>query len=124
MAYDRLGEHDRAIEEFLRYRALTPGGAGGLGTGANLFARAGRTEEALGYLAELEELERTSPELTLPFDFIVALIALGRMDEAVERLERAIEARIGYVVFVRHTFDWENLSRDPRMDEILGAVGL
>ena len=27
-AYDRLGEHDRAIEEFLRYRALTPGGVG------------------------------------------------------------------------------------------------
>ena len=31
MAYDRLGEHDRAIEEFLRYRALTPGGVGGPG---------------------------------------------------------------------------------------------
>ena len=102
LAYDRLGEHDRAIEEFLRYRALTPGGVGGLGTGAYLFARAGRTEEALGYLAELEELERTSPELALHFDFISALIALGRIDQAVERLERAIEARNSYVVFVRH----------------------
>ena len=124
MAYDRLGEHDRAIEEFLRYRALTPGGVGGLGSGASLFARAGRTEEALGYLAELEELERTSPELTLHFDFMVALTALARIDEAVERLERAIEARIGFVVFVRHTFPWENLRPDPRMDEILAAVGL
>ena len=27
-AYNCLGEHDRAIEEFLRYRALTPGGVG------------------------------------------------------------------------------------------------
>jgi tetratricopeptide (TPR) repeat protein len=124
LAYDRLGEHDRAIEEFLRYRALTPGGVGGLGTGAYLFARAGRTEEALGYLAELEELERTSPELTLHFDFISALIALGRIDEAVERLERAIEARNSAVVFLRHTFNWENLRLDPRMDEILAAVGL
>ena len=97
---------------------------GGLGTGAYLFARAGRTEEALGYLAELEELERTSPELPLHFDFLVALIALGRIDEAVERLERSIEARIGYVVFVRHTFNWEDLGLDPRMDEILAAVGL
>ncbi len=121
---DRLGEHDRAIEEFLRYRALTPGGVGGLGSGAYFFARAGRTEEALGYLAELEELERTSPELTLHFDFISALIALGRTDEAVERLERAIEARIGAVVYVRHTFFWEDLHSDPRMDEILSAVGL
>ena len=124
LAYDRLGEHDRAIEEFLRYRALTPGGVGGLGTGAYLFARAGRTEEALGYLAELEELERTSPELALHFDFINALIAPGRIDEAVERLERAIEARDSYVVFVRHNLFWENLSLDPRMDEMLGAVGL
>ncbi|MCH7857506.1 MAG: tetratricopeptide repeat protein [Gemmatimonadetes bacterium] len=124
LAYDRLGEHDRAIEEFLRYRALTPGGVGGLGTGAYIFARAGRTEEALGYLAELEELERTSPELTLHFDFTVALTALGRIDEAVERLERAIEARNGAVVFVRHNFAWDDLPLDPRMDEVLAAVGL
>jgi len=34
------------------------------------------------------------------------------------------EARIGYLVFVRHTFNWEDLALDPRMDEILGAVGL
>ena len=124
LAYDRLGEHDRAIEEFLRYQALTPGGVGGLGTGAYIFARAGRTEEALGYLAELEELERSSPELTLHFDFTVALTALGRIDEAVERLERAIEARIGAVVFVRHNFAWDDLPLDPRMDEVLAAVGL
>ena len=123
-AYDSLGEHDRAIEESLRYRALTPGGVGGLGPAVYFFARAGRTEEALSCLAELEELERTKPELTLHIDFTIALTALGRMDDAVERLERAIEARVGAVVFVRHTFAWENLRLDPRMDEILGAAGL
>ena len=123
-AYDSLGEHDRAIEESLRYRALTPGGVGGLGPAVYFFARAGRTEEALSCLAELEELERTKPELTLHIDFTIALTALGRMDDAVERLERAIEARVGAVVFVRHTFAWENLRLDPRMDEILGTAGL
>ena len=123
-AYDSLGEHDRAIEESLRYRALTPGGVGGLGPAVYFFARAGRTEEALSCLAEFEELERTKPELTLHIDFTIALTALGRMDDAVERLERAIEARVGAVVFVRHTFAWENLRLDPRMDEILGAAGL
>ncbi len=124
MAYDRLGEHDRAIEEFLRYRALTPGGVGGLGTVAHIFARAGRTGEALGYLAELEELERTSPELMLHFDFIGVLSTLGRIDEAFERLERAIEDRAGALVYVRHNFFWEELHGDPRLDEMLGAVGL
>ena len=94
-AFDRLGEHDRAIEEHLRYRALTPGGVGGLGGAVYLFARAGRMEEALGCLADLEELERTSPELILHVDFTGALTALGRIDEAVERLEWAIEARVG-----------------------------
>ena len=124
LAYSLLGEHDRAVEEFLRYRALTPGGVGGLGAAVYLFARAGRAEEAMGYLAELEELERTSPELTLHVDFVGALTVLGRIDEAIERLERAIEARIGAVVYVRHTFFWEDLHSDPRMDEILSAVGL
>jgi len=28
------------------------------------------------------------------------------------------------VVFVRHLFLWEDLLSDPRVDEILGAVGL
>ena len=124
LAYSLLGEHERAVEELLSYRALTPGGVGGLGVAVYLFARAGRTEEALGYLAELEALERTSPELTLHIDFMGALTALGRIDEAIERLERAIEARVGAVVYVRRNFFWEALHIDPRMDEILSAVGL
>ena len=45
-------------------------------------------ERGASYLAELEELERTSPELTLHLDFTIALTALGRIDEVVERLER------------------------------------
>ena len=66
------------------------------------------------------------PRPTVPpyFDFTGALTALGRIDEAVERLERAVEARIGAVVFVRHSFFWGDLLSDPRVDEILGAVGL
>ena len=123
-AYDRMGDHERAIEEYVRYRTMTPGGTGGLGGAVYMFARADRTEEALGYLAELEELERTSPELILHVDFTGALAALGLIDEAVERLERAIEARIGAVVFIRHSFFWGNLQSDPRMDEILSTVGL
>ncbi len=71
----------------------------------------------MGYLAELEKLERTSPELTLHVDFLGAFTVLGRIDEA-------IEARIGAVVYVRHTFFWKDLHSDPRMDEILSAVGL
>ena len=53
-----------------------------------------------------------------------ALTALGRIDEAIERLERAIEARVGAVVYVRRNLFWEALHIDPRMDEILSAVGL
>ena len=89
-----------------------------------LFSAAGRTDEALGYLTELEELERTSPELALHMDFIAALAALGRDEEAIDRLQRAVEARSGAVVYVRHTFLWDDLHGDPRVDEILSAVGL
>ena len=123
-AYDRMGEHERAAEELLRYRALTPGGSGGLSTAVYILARAGRTEEALTCLAELEQLERDTPDRNLHIDFTVALTGLGRVDEAFGRLERAIEARSGAVVFVRHGFVWESLRDDPRFDGMLGAVGL
>jgi TolB-like protein/Flp pilus assembly protein TadD len=123
-AYDRMGEHERAAEELRRYRSLTPGGAGGLGSGIYILARAGRMEEALAWLAELEALERDNPERNLHIDFTVALTGLGRVDEAFDRLERAIEARSGAVIFVRHNFIWESLRGDPRFDRMLGAVGL
>ena len=41
LSYSLLGEHTRAVEEFLRYRALTPGGVGGLAAAVYLFARGG-----------------------------------------------------------------------------------
>ena len=122
--YVRLGEYDRAVEEILRYRALIPGGNGGWDAAVWVHAKAGRTEEALRYLAELEAWERDDLQLALHLDFSVSLAALGRIDEAVERVRAAIEARIGAVVMVRHTFAWDGLRDDARVNEMLAAAGL
>ena len=46
-----------------------------------MHAKAGRTEEALRYLAELEAWERDDLQLALHLDFSVSLAALGRIDE-------------------------------------------
>jgi hypothetical protein len=87
-------------------------------------AKAGRTEEALRYLAELEAWERDDLQLALHLDFSVSLAALGRIDEAVERVRAAIDTRIGAVVMVRHTFAWDGLRDDARVNEMLAGAGL
>jgi hypothetical protein len=54
----------------------------------------------------MEEREREEPDVSLHLDFASAYAALGRSDEAMDRLRKAAEMRIGALVFLRHTKFW------------------
>lgn len=119
-----LGEFDEAVEEALRYRAMTPGGKSGHGATGAVLAAAGRTEEARQMLEELKERAKLEENTSREIDFTAIYMGLSEMDLAIEHLKRAGEERLGGIVFIRHGAMWDRLRADPRFPEVMQELGL
>jgi adenylate cyclase len=124
IAFMEMGDVDTAIEQFERFRELTPQPQGGVAPLANAHARAGNMGTARELLAELKLRERNEPHMSLDLDFAVAYAGMGMIDEAFERLEHAVEERLGGIIFLKHAVLFEPLRADPRFDRLLRRIGL
>ena len=120
MVMDRL---DDALATFEQVRELTPHPKGGITPLAIALAFAGRTTEAEELLTIIEEREREEPDVSLDLDFASVYWALGRSDEAMARLRKAAESRIGALVFLRHSPSWY-LGKLEGVSELLAEHGL
>ena len=120
MVMDRL---DDALATFEQVRELTPHPKGGITPLAIALALAGRTTEAEELLTIIEEREREEPDVSLDLDFASVYWALGRSDEAMARLRKAAESRIGALVFLRHSPSWY-LGQLEGVSELLAEHGL
>jgi len=123
-AYLALERLDEAVEAMRAYKSMTPGGRGGQGPLGFVLGMAGRHEEARLMLDELLERERAEPNHNLHVDVAAVHVGLGELDAALERIERAAEARVGGLVFLRHGHSWDRLRADPRLDELLARYGI
>ena len=86
-------------------------------------ALVGRNSEAEELLTIIEEREREEDDVALHLDFASIYAAMGRTDEALARLHKAAEMRIGALVFVRHHPSW-NLGKIEGISEFLEEIGL
>ena len=123
MTYLVMGRIDDAIATFEEVRNLTPHPKGGITPLAVALAFAGRTTEAEQLLTIIEEREQEEPDVSLHLDFATVYQALGRGDEAMARLRKAAEMRIGALVFLRHSKAW-HLSKLEGVSEFLAEHGL
>jgi tetratricopeptide (TPR) repeat protein len=73
---------------------------------------AGRTEEALAVLSEMEA--RAAKEYVPPLDRALLLAALGRDDDALTQLERAYEERNALLWFRIHKPYFDGVADSPR----------
>jgi hypothetical protein len=103
---------------------MIPDGAGGFAPTVGIYAEAGRLDEANEFLAALQAMELTNPDRMIHIDLALSFARLGRMDESLERVAKAIEERVGGVVFLRRGFQANALERDPRLDRMLEDIGL
>ena len=117
---DRL---DDALATFEQVRELTPHPKGGITPLAVVLALTGRTAEAEELLTLIEEREQEEPDVFLDLDFATIYWALGRSDDAMARLRRAAERRVGALVFLRHSPSWY-LSKLEGVWELLAEYGL
>jgi DNA-binding winged helix-turn-helix (wHTH) protein/Tfp pilus assembly protein PilF len=113
----RLGEFDRAIQEFEARTAKTPNAAADL---AAAYALSGRTGEAKAALEEL--LRRSEHRYVSPFDVAMVYAAFGDDDGVLDWLERAIEQRA--YNFVKVDPLYHRLHGTPRFTRLLKEFGV
>ncbi len=122
--YLHMGRLDDAIETFERVRDLTPHPKGGITPLAYALGLSGREAEAEALVALIEEREQEEPDVALDLDLAWIFSALGREKQALDRLRRAAERRIGSIVFLRSWPSWERVRRMSGVEEFMEEYGL
>lgn len=117
VAYAYKGQYDLAITQIQENEDSIV-----RGTAGQVYAMAGRRDEALRVLEELEIRSRRGYVPATTFALIHA--ALGENDKAIEYLEKGYEERAFQMQFLKVDPRWDKLRDDPRFQKILKKIGL
>jgi TolB-like protein/Tfp pilus assembly protein PilF len=118
-----LGEYDDALAELGQAAHLTGDTTSTIaGAFGYVYALAGRTDEAVRLLGELEK--RAVSEHISPCGMSLLCTALGRTDQAFAWLEQAYDARDPWMVTLNVNPLFDNLRPDPRFAELLKKMNL
>jgi serine/threonine-protein kinase len=122
MALEQSGRLAAADSAFQRAVARRPGNPNFAAALARVHALEGRDSAARAILGPLEQSAREQPSLA----FFVALVhtARGDRDQAIQWLERSIEARSGSVRYLKVEPRLDPLRSDPRFGALLQRAGL
>jgi DNA-binding winged helix-turn-helix (wHTH) protein/TolB-like protein/Flp pilus assembly protein TadD len=122
MAFMEAGRIDEALEEFRRNAELVIPHTQHKGLYAYALARAGRREEALKLVREIEAL---SPRVDVaPVNLAMAWTALGDHDRAFYWLERAYRDHLYLLRVINVLRGFDPLRRDPRFADLIRRMGL
>jgi tetratricopeptide (TPR) repeat protein len=84
----------------------------------------GNKKLALENLEIIRKREETNPDLNLSLDYAVIHAALGENDKAFEYLNKAVDEKLGAILFIKTMFPIDKLKSDPRYDQLLERMGL
>ncbi len=121
VAHERKGEYaeaEEALEKLARLSGI-PGAIAALGL---LYAVAGRRDEAIVILEELEKRSRT--EYVTAYSFARLYAALGDLDNAFKSFEGACAERSNWLTSLKVEPGLDSLRSDPRFVALLEDVGL
>jgi TolB-like protein/tetratricopeptide (TPR) repeat protein len=119
---EQRGDFDESIAAFQRAIDLSPPNPRILGALGRTFARAGRKDEALRILHELDELAKR--RYISPFEQALIYFALGRMDEGFERLSKAYQDRCFELITVKVDPQFDSVKKDARFKTLFQQLGL
>jgi TolB-like protein/Tfp pilus assembly protein PilF/tRNA A-37 threonylcarbamoyl transferase component Bud32 len=83
----------------------------------------GRRVDALRELARLDSLERTGVYVT-PYGRALVWTGLGDRDRSFAELNRAVDGRSHWLVWLNRDTRWESIRNDPRFVQVVSRVGL
>ena len=119
--YGRKGMYREALASF--DRAIELGGSLVVRANAgHTLAVSGRRDEARAILDQLKT--RAAQAYVPPSNLALVHLALGEHNEALDRLEQAVEARDLLLTFLTVEPRWADLAGHPRFAALLGKIGL
>jgi TolB-like protein/Tfp pilus assembly protein PilF len=121
-SYTQLGMHAEAISELERAREVSLSNTEVLSFLGFAHAAAGKRDEALKTLLELDE--RAKHSYVPPYHFAIVHAGLGQKDQAFEWLERAFEKHAVDLFTLKVEPMFDGLRSDPRFEDLLVRMGL
>jgi TolB-like protein/tetratricopeptide (TPR) repeat protein len=115
-AYDRKANYAEAIAFYQKSIGLSERTTNLLGLLGHSYALAGRRNEALKILAELNELSQTKS--VSPYDLALIHTGLGEKEKAIELLKRAYEDRAGWIISLKVEPMFDSLRSEPGFVEL------
>ncbi|MCX6625991.1 MAG: tetratricopeptide repeat protein [Acidobacteria bacterium] len=120
--HEARGEFAPASEELRKAIGLSGSSTLALGEYAYALGRTGQKQEALRILEQLRA--DSGRHYVSPFDLSRAYEGLGRRDEAMAALARAVDDRSPVVIFLKTEPVFDPLRRDPRFQPLLKRMHL
>ncbi len=122
LAYEQLGKYDVACAAFGKIQSCVGNNSTALAGLAHVFAMAGQKVKSTAALKVLEELSRR--RYVAPYSLALVLAGLGKVDQAFEWLEKSVECRDAWLVWLNRDPRLDNLRFDPRFSSLLRRMGL
>jgi len=122
LVQEQRGDLDEAVAAFQRAIELSPPSLRILGALGRALARAGRKNEALRVLGELEEL--ATRRYISPFELALIYFALERVNEGFELLAKAFQDRCYELATIKVDPRFDSVAKDKRFASIIAQIGL
>ena len=122
LAYEQKAMYEEAIAEFQKAIALSGGSAQAVVLLGHAYAVSGRQQEALQVLDELRELSKR--RYVSSYRVAAIHLGLGETERAFAWLERAVEERDAWLVWLKVDPVLDALRPDPRFTDLVRRVGL
>ncbi len=120
-AYEEQGMYEKAIPEFQRAVELTNGLMGTLAGLGHALARVGRSDEALQIIEKLKD--PSTHGHIVPYDIALVYAGFGDQDQSLAWLEKACDARFGWLIWLNVEPKWDFLRPHPLFKKLLRRVG-
>lgn len=118
----QTGAFEEAVKEYEQAIRLSGRAAIAVAGLARAHAAAGRAAEAANLVAELDEVGRL--RFVPQYDIVAVYAAGGNHDAAIQRVERALEAREHELVFLAVDPVMDPIRGDPRFAALAARVGI
>jgi TolB-like protein/Flp pilus assembly protein TadD len=112
-----IGQHEEAIANAEKSMEMLGKASYTMGRVATAYAQAGNTEQAEAVLREMEEI--ASRRNISPYHVAVVQCALGRVEDALDLLERTLEIKDAWGLWMAVDPGFDALHNHPRFNDLL-----